>query len=249
MLKKIRVLIIEDDQNTVEHLKNILTKKIDYVEVVGHSDCVASSINIINMSRPEIILMNIMLSDTTSFAVLDAFPKPEFEVIFISVHCEYVENIFKNYAYSFLTKPIEDKTVVELFQKYINLKQRMFSQYKYEILKEMVFENGQKILLHVGNEHKTVNLNEIIHCKADGNYTTFHLTNKRHYLVYKPLGYYSDLLENKGFFRIGRFDLVNINNISSIYKKETIILSNNEKLNISKRNRSKLQLLIQKLSL
>lgn len=248
MLKKIRVLIIEDDQNTIKYLERIVNENINYINIIGHSNNVTTSIEMINQYQPEIILMSIMLSEANSFAVLEAFPEPKFEVIFISAHHGHIEKTLKYYAFSFLTKPLEDKKVVKLFRNYKNLRERMFSHYRYEILQEMVFENGKKILLHVGNEHKAINLYEIIHCKADGNYTIFYLNDNRHYLVYKPLGYYSDLLENKGFLRVGRFDLININNVISIYKKETVILSNGKKINISKRNKSKLQMLIEKLS-
>ncbi|WP_159025745.1 LytTR family DNA-binding domain-containing protein [Aquimarina sp. Aq78] len=105
-----------------------------------------------------------------------------------------------------------------------------------------------KILVHIGNEHIAVDINDIIKCEADGNYSLFTASNKSTYLVSKSLKYYEGLLSKKGFFRANRSTLININQIHSIYKKEAITLSNKERIVVSIRNKPKLIELIKSLS-
>lgn len=249
MTEKIKVLIIENDADTVEYLKEIIQAKIKNASVVGTADTIVASIELINVIRPEIILMDIVLDDGSAFSILDAYPKPDFEVIFISAHGQFLEKALEYYAMNFLTKPIDSERLVALFQKHSRLKQRMFAFHKYELLKDLIFENGKKFLLHVGSKHVSIGFSDVVYCTADGNYTVFHLGDKRKLLASGPLKYYSEILEKKGFFRANRFHLINLEHITSIYKKETIILSNNDKINISKRNKSKLLMLIKDLSL
>lgn len=249
MKKKIKVVIIEDDLDTVKYLEKILIKENEAVSIEGFSCSISDAIDLINKTRPEIVLMDIVLKDGNAFSILDAFPNPNFEVIFISAHGEFMEKALEYYALNFLTKPINANRLLAIFKKYNTFKQRMFEFYKYEMLKEMIHENGKKFLLHIGNKHIAVNFSDIIRCVADGNYTLFYLSDKRNLVASKSLGYYSDLLEKKNFFRASRFDLINLNHITSIYKKETIVLSNNDKVNISTRNKSKLVNMINELSL
>ncbi len=249
MIKKTTLHIIEDDHDAKIYLKNIVSENFNNIEIVGISDSVEASIESIKKTSPEIVLMDIILPDGDAFAILDAFSEPAFEVIFISAHGEYLEKALEYYALNFLTKPIDSRRLIRLLDRYTRFKKRMFEMQRYEMLKEIVQENGKKFLLHAGSKHIAIKFSDIIRCEAEGNYTLFYLTGKKKHLVSKPLGYYCDLLEGKDFFRISRFNLINLRHINHIYKKETIILSNNDKVNVSKRNRSKLIALITDLSL
>ena len=146
------------------------------------------------------------------------------------------------YTFNFLSKPIEINRLKNTVQRYINLKDRLFTKQKYTLFREFITES--RLLIHTGNEHIAVDLDKIIKCEADGNYTHFLTMDSIKYFASKSLKHYENLLITKGFFRANRFTLVNIKHISSIYKKETIILSNKDKIIVSVRNRSKLSDLI-----
>jgi len=108
--------------------------------------------------------------------------------------------------------------------------------------------HDSQLLIKTGYQHIAVKLNEIIKCEADGNHTYFYLDNNKKYLASNTLKYYEGLLSSKGFFKAHRSILVNINYIVSIYKKETLVLKNNDKVHVSVRNKSNLSKLIDLLS-
>ncbi|CAL2090291.1 LytTR family DNA-binding domain-containing protein [Tenacibaculum sp. 190524A05c] len=103
-----------------------------------------------------------------------------------------------------------------------------------------------KIFIHVNDSYICLNIDSIIKCEASGNYTKFFTDKKEEYLVSKPLKYYQDLIVFKDFFRANRSVLVNLKFVISVYKREAIVLSTNERITVSVRNKSKLLEIINK---
>lgn len=245
---KIRTIIIEDILIVQEYLTSLLKKHFPEVTVVGYSNSIKKSIPLIKSERPEIIFMDIELEDGLSFEIFDHLKHQDFEVIFVTSFSHFLQKALDHYAFNFITKPIDEHKFIAVVQHYINLRERLYTQNKHKLLMEFLDVKKSKLLLHVGNEYISVNIADILKCEANGNYTVFHLSDTNKYLVSKPLNYFENLLLPKGFFKAHRSTIVNINCIKSIYKKETIILSNNDKVHISVRNKSNLADLILKLS-
>ena len=95
-----------------------------------------------------------------------------------------------------------------------------------------------KILVSKGDYQVMITLIDIVCARSEGNYTTLYLRDGESIMTTKSLKYYSDLFVKQGFYRPNRSELININHICSIYKKETIILVNNQKVQVSKRNKT-----------
>jgi len=113
--------------------------------------------------------------------------------------------------------------------------------------KEVFFGNDiTNFLLNIGSEHIAINLKEVTYCKSQGNYTHFCFLNGKKMLATNALNYYSKLFLSSGFERIGRFHLINLYNIKSIYRRETIILKDNSKINISPKNRERLKQMVKR---
>jgi len=92
-----------------------------------------------------------------------------------------------------------------------------------------------------------IHINDIISCHAEGNYTKIHLVSGKDLLASKSLKHYQNLLDGLGFFRIHRSILLNIKYIQTI-NESTIKLKSGQVLQISKRNKKGLILLMRLLS-
>ncbi len=246
MNKTISAVIIEDEEEALNYLSSILEKHFNEIEIIGTSGSIKSAIKLLDENSPELVFMDIELIDGDSFAVLDAAKNHNFEVIFISAHNDYIEKAIGYYAFNFLTKPIDIDRFKKVINRYIELRNRLYTKQKYVLFKEFLSES--RLLINTGNEHVSIETDEIIQCEADGNYTLFTTSKKEKYLASKSLKYYEGLLSEKGFFRANRSTLINIKHIQSIYKKESIVLSNKEKVIVSVRNKSKLSELIKQLA-
>jgi len=245
---KIKTIIIEDNAQTQEYLSSILIKNLNSIEIVGFAISVEESIKLINKEKPELVFMDIELTDGYSFEIFNSISYTDFEVIFITAYDNYIKKAIDHYAFSFIMKPVNSSKLIEIVTRYISLKERMFTKSKYELLTNFITSKDSRFLIHVGNQHISIKVKDIIKCQADGNYTCFYLNNNKTYLASKSLKYYEGLLIEKGFFKAHRSVIINIDYISSIYKKETIILTNNDKVNVSVRNKSNLINLINKFS-
>ncbi len=246
MSKTISAIVIEDEKEALNYLLSILKNHFNEIEIIGTSDTIKNSIKILNNSAPELVFMDIELLDGDAFEILDSVKNHNFEVIFITAHNNYLKKAIEYYAFNFLTKPIDIDHLKKVINRYIELKKRLYTKQKYVLFKEFLSES--KLLINTGNEHIAIDTDKIIQCEADGNYTILITSEKEKFLASKALKYYENLLLEKGFFRANRSTLINIKHIHSIYKKESITLSNKEKVIVSVRNKSKLSELIKQLA-
>jgi len=209
---------------------------------------IKASIAAINLHKPELIFMDIELPDGYSFEIFDQLQFSNFEVIFITAFENYIKKAIDHYAFSYIVKPYNEDEFINKVSRYLSLKERFFSKPKLQALSNFLDINNAKILLHVGNQYIPILISNIIKLEANGNYTFVYIHSGEKYLASNSLKHYHELLQNKPFFKVNRSVIININYIKSIYKKETIILKNNDKIHVSVRNKTKLSELIAAIS-
>ena len=82
--------------------------------------------------------------------------------------------------------------------------------------------------------------NEIIFCKAQGNYTVIHLTDGQKIMSSKKLKRIEEILNSESFFRIHHSHFINIDHLDNYKNGDTqsVIMSNGTELEVSKRKKS-----------
>ena len=245
---KIRTIIVEDELESQEYIQQILTKNFSRIEIVACAQSIKEATALINKEKPELVFMDIELVDGYSFEIFDQIKIYDFEVIFITAFDNFIKKAIEHYAFSYIVKPVAPQKLVDTVKRYVDLKERVYAENRFQLLSNFLSTKDTRFLLHTGTEHISVKVSDIIKCEAHGNYTWFYFENGKKLLGSKSLKYYEGLLINKGFFKAHRSILININYIESIYKKETIILRTKEKIQVSVRNKSNLIELINVLS-
>ena len=244
----ISAIIIEDNLEAQEYLADILQKNFPIISIKGYAASVKDAITLINQAHPELVFMDIELIDGLSFEIFDTIKNPDFEVIFITAFQNFIQKALEHFALNYITKPIDPSKLIATINHYLQLKQRLFNTEKFELLKNLTQNKNGQLLIQTTNEHILIKIATVIKLEADGNYTYLFLDDGRKLLASKSLKYYESLLPETSFFRAHRSAIININHIVSIYKKETIILTNQDRIHVSTRNKSKLIQLIQLLS-
>lgn len=244
----VSAIIIEDNIQAQEFLTDIIQTHFSTIQVLGYASSVKASIQLISQTNPELVFMDIELTDGLSFEIFDTIKQPTFEVIFITAFQDFLQKALDHFALNYITKPIDPSKLIGSIQHYLQLKERLFSTEKFELLKNLTQNKNGQLLIQTTNEHILIKIATILKLEAEGNYTYLFLEDGRKLLASKALKYYESLLPEISFFRAHRSVIININHIASIYKKETIILTNQDKVHVSTRNKSKLIQLIQFLS-
>ena len=117
-----KVLIVEDEELAVRKIQKTLAAVNPEAEVVGVTDSILASVNWIEENpTPDLILMDIELSDGQSFEIFNrvAIKCP---VIFTTSYDEYALKAFKVNSVDYLLKPIQKEDLATALQKLDGLK-------------------------------------------------------------------------------------------------------------------------------
>jgi two-component system LytT family response regulator len=111
------VLIIEDEPLAADRLRQLLSQADASMQVVGVNDSVEASVAWLQSNpKPDLILMDIELSDGQSFAIFDqvAVTTP---VIFTTSYDEYAIQAFKVNSIDYLLKPVKPEDLQAAINK------------------------------------------------------------------------------------------------------------------------------------
>lgn len=215
-------IIIDDEPNAVDLLALRLAQKCPNIKVVSACTSSLKGVEAIKLHKPDIVFLDIEMPQMNGFQVLEAVNDISFALIFVTAYDKFALKAFRYSAIDYLLKPIEVEELIEAVNKVERLKKT--SKEQIEHFKENYLANNknlpEKIALPYQNGVSFVLISDIIYCEADDNYTKFHLANKQSYLVTKPLKDIQETLEERGFMRVHRQYLINLNQIKKYVKGE-----------------------------
>lgn len=236
----VQAVIIEDEIHAFNHLNKIICAQFsNQIKIVGTADSVKSGIHLIEESKPELVFMDIQINGGTGFDILDHFKEnTSFEIIFTTGLIDYKEKAMDYFAFYYLNKPIQEKQIKEVIDKYLSRRTR-FDLESYFAFKQQIENNNKTIALPMTNGgYKILNLSDIIYCEADGSYTKFYTTDKKEHLTSNNLAKFEELFAESTFYRIHRSILVNMTHIKEYSHEGIVSLTNGIKVTVSVRNKT-----------
>ncbi|MBE0640062.1 MAG: response regulator transcription factor [Bacteroidales bacterium] len=249
---KISTVLIEDEQNALDHLKALLADFCPNIELAGTANSVASGVAILRECNPQLIIADIELPDGTTFDILNQIPDFSFNIIFITAHSEYAIKAFKISAIDYLLKPID---IDELIAATNKAEEQMSHQSLEARIKALLGNlsradyQDKKIVLTYNHVFHVINITDIIFCQSEVNYTNFYLRDNRQILSSKNVSEFEEMLNEHGFFRANRQYLINVKHIVSFNKTPCgyVSMVNGYEIPVSFRRRDLLVELISKL--
>ncbi|MGB0981806.1 MAG: LytR/AlgR family response regulator transcription factor [Winogradskyella sp.] len=214
------VIIIEDEKPSARRLQRMLKSLELEAETMLHS--VEESIEWFqNNKHPDLIFLDIQLSDGLSFEIFEAIAIKS-AVIFTTAYDEYALQAFKLNSIDYLLKPIDDddlKIAVKKFKTRTPQKQSVtldFNDIKKLLVNPIEREYKKRFSVKVGQHLKLINIEDIecIYSENKGTYVS--TISGRNYLLDQTLDQLEDELEPHVFFRVSRKFYVNINAIKDM---------------------------------
>lgn len=206
------IVVIDDEQKARETIITILGMSKTSLQVSGEADSVQSGFDVINETHPDLVLLDITLTDGTGFDLLRKFETIFFKVIFITAHEEYALKAFKFSALDYILKPITAGDLLHAIEKAEHSKIQNETELKLSAFLSNI-EKIRKIVLRTAESIHIVPIKNIVRCEADVNYTMFYTDNGEKLLVSRTLKDFSEMLESSGFFRTHQSHLVNLDHI------------------------------------
>jgi DNA-binding LytR/AlgR family response regulator len=218
--KYMNVIIIEDEKPSARRLQRMLENLGLKTQVMLHS--VEESINWFqNNAHPDLIFLDIQLSDGLSFEIFEAI-EIKSAIIFTTAYDEYALQAFKLNSIDYLLKPIDDDELATAIEKYQNRTPKQqtvsldFNDIKKLLVNPIDREYKKRFSVKVGQHLKLINIDEIECIYSENKGTYVHTMEGRNYLLDTTLDYLENELEPQLFFRINRKFFVNINAIKDM---------------------------------
>jgi two-component system LytT family response regulator len=250
----IKTVLVEDEKKSREVLQKMIEKHCPEVQLLGCASSVAEGVEMIRSLKPELVFLDIELTDGTGFDVLEKVQGQQFDVVFATAYDQYAIKAIKFSAIDYLLKPYDIDELKAAVKKIGD--KRSQSSPNLDNIKFLLDnfkkqdENYNKITLPTGNAYEIVQIKDIVRCEADGSYTNFYLADKRHFMVTQNLKHYEDILPSDKFLRVHHAHLINMDHVVRFLKEDSgyAIMSDTSKIEISRRKREQFLEILNKMA-
>ncbi|MDX2280949.1 MAG: LytTR family DNA-binding domain-containing protein [Saprospiraceae bacterium] len=242
-----RALLIEDEPEGLENLKNLLRMYCPDVEVVATGGSNADLLKLVNEERDnqyDVAFLDISLPDGLVFQGLQQLDEVPFDIIFVTAYDKYALKAFEFAAIDYVTKPIEREELMRAVSR-IRLK-NTDTKARLEVLQQNYNPTGanafEKIGISALDGVHFVRLSEIVRLEAEDNYTHFMLNTGDKITASRTIKAYEDTLAQLNFVRVHKKHIVNMNFMKTYIKGEGgyLILDNGDSIEVSRRKKSAL---------
>jgi len=238
---KLKTIIVEDEQTSREILKNYLTKYCPQVVVLGEASTIDEALILIRNNELDLVFLDVEMPFGNAFDLLEKVGNINFETIFVTAYNQYAIDALNNHASYYLLKPISIDELIKAVDYVTEVKTKENELQNTVLIPKTSSENG-KITIPTQEGFEVLEIQDILYCKADDNYTHLFLKNDKKKLVSKTLKYFEEALKPSSFARIHKSYLVNVNYIVN-YKKGkggSVLLANGKELSVSSSKKGEL---------
>lgn len=235
-----KAIIIDDEKNARNTLKTFLKGAERNINIIGEADDIASGIELITHSQPDIIFLDIKLKSGTSFELLAQLPDIAAAIIFVTAYDSYAIRAFQMAAFGYLLKPIQISELNKVLERFEKTTGQSRLQHHTKILIENFDKHSvKKLVVQNVNGFKVVPLEDILYLQGEVNYTRLYLRQDEKLLTSKTLKEYEAFLTDFGFFRIHQSYLINLSYVKEYIKGDggVIVMKNGMHLNLSRRRK------------
>ena len=248
----IKAVIIDDETAMQEVNSRLLAEYFPHILLLGTANSIESGVALIISAKPDLVLLDIELSDGTGFQLLQKLQPYQFKVVFITGFDSFAIKAIKFSALDYILKPVNEtefqqaiRQAVELIEKNEN------TESQNEVLMDSFRKDmkAKKLVLRTSDSIHIVDIADIYFCMSDNSYTTFYFEGDENILVSKSLKDYETLLGEHFFYRVHQRFLVNLNHIKKVDKTDGgfVIMKNKKEIPISSRQMKKLISLLSEL--
>ena len=215
----IKAVIIEDTDQAIQWLKSLLDPYKNEIEVIGDADNLQEAVRTITVLKPHVVFLDVQIKGGDGFDVIQAISTIDFKIIFTTSFDTFAVRAIRLSALDYLVKPIAKDEFDNAISRLLSDASESAQNKQIEVLVNNL-RQVKKLALPAQNSIRFVDIENIIRCQADSNYTWFFLTNGNKLLVTKCLKEFEEMLEPSGFCRVHQSHLINLRYISE-FKKES----------------------------
>jgi len=212
----LKAVIVEDEKISREILAGYLAKYCPDVTLVAQADSAATGIAAIKKHKPDILFLDVEMPKGTGFDLLEQLDDINFETVFVTAFGNYAIQALNYSASYYILKPVSIEELISAVEKIKMNKQKNPGSLHTSVLLENIRSNNLqnfKIVLPLQDGFEVVPVKDVVHCKANDNFTDFHFVSKQKKMICRTLKFYEDLLSESGFLRVHKSHIVNLEHV------------------------------------
>ena len=249
-MKKIKVLVADDEPLARERLASLLSQEAD-IEVVGQARDGEEAITAIHDDTPDLVFLDVQMPQMNGFDVIEAVGTDKMPlVIFVTAYDQHALKAFQVRALDYLLKPFDRerfKDALARARKQLereengDLGRRLLALVK-DLRRDQ--PKSDRLVVKSGGRLFFLRTDEIDWVEAAGNYVRLHVGPGSH-LLRETMNAIEGRLDPEKFFRIHRSRIVNMERIQELQPwlngEYAVLLRTGTRLTLSRGYREKLQ--------
>ncbi|MGH9936729.1 MAG: LytR/AlgR family response regulator transcription factor [Blastocatellia bacterium] len=209
MNKTWRAVIVDDERLARAKLRSLLEAHPE-IKLAGEADNVASALELINETRPDVVFLDIQMPGESGFDLVNKLEIPV-KIIFVTAFDEYAIRAFEVNALDYLLKPLTPERLTKAIE-------RLASTPGIVEKSSRPLEYDDFLFLPFGDSSRFLRVNQIKCIRAADVYSEIFAAGGEKALVLKPLSEWEERLPEKHFARIHRSTIINIEFVERVEK-------------------------------
>lgn len=211
------ILIVEDETAAYENLKEILAGIDPGINISANTESIKQTVRWLkNNPLPDLILMDIHLSDGSAFSIFNSI-KVETPIVFTTAYDEYAIDAFRVNCIDYLLKPIKTEDVKRALDKFKKYTSQDVLQY-ISMISKLVEPSRykDKLLIPVKDRLQPVSVGEISFIYTSDKNTAIYLKNGSTLPYSKSLEQIESSLDPSEFIRANKQFIISRHSVKNI---------------------------------
>ncbi|WP_075343832.1 LytR/AlgR family response regulator transcription factor [Tenacibaculum agarivorans] len=230
----IKTLLVEDKPYIRKALISLIEILDKGLTIIGECGSVKEAVTVVQACKPDLIFLDINLSDGNAFDFLMQTETFKYKVIFITAYDEYALKALKVGAIDYILKPVDIDELEIAIDKVI-ASNTTIEKEQISKVRERIESN--RLIVSLQDGYQVIEVDQLKFCKSDRGYTTFYLNDGKTILASKPLKFFMEQLPSSKFVRIHQSCIVNLDYVEKYDKSGMVILKCNQRLSVSIRKK------------
>jgi two-component system LytT family response regulator len=249
-LKKLRVLVVDDEVPARQRLVDLLGKDSQVGDILEAENGIVA-VEIIQNRRPDVVFLDVQMPELDGFGVIRAVEPERMPLtVFVTAYDQHAIRAFEVDALDYLLKPFSDAryeaAMVRVKSRLDDDSMREFGRQMQQMISKTAVPEGRwdRLVVKSGGTTRFVKVADIDWIEAAGVYVNLHVAGKE--LLYRAaLHELTQRLDPVRFVRIHRSAIVNIESILHLepisHGEFEVVLKNGSRSRVSRSYRAQLE--------
>jgi two-component system, LytTR family, response regulator len=238
----IRTVLVDDETDSIRVLQKLLETYCAQVVVVGTAEGVETALAVIQSTRPDLLFLDIEMTQGNAFDLLNQLRPLTFQVIFVTAFDNYAIRAFKYSAVDYLLKPVDIDELVSAVERVAERSQQRNIVDQMQVFLDSMGSmhlSQQKMAVPTLDGLIFINLKDVVRLEARSSYTQIIMENGEVVTATRTIKEYEDILPESLFCRIHNSHIINLQKIDKYHKGRGgyVVLEDGSRIEVASRRR------------